>query len=112
MNIEPQELTAAWARILNGRQGPNDHKLAILWLRQVQMDVLPMDAPTCAVTDHNGRRRLARELINFAVSDLDGAEPKSEPRGEPDDAAVERGRRLAASRAAEPRSRGARRRGQ
>lgn len=108
MNIEPQELTAAWARILTGRQRPNDHKLAVLWLRQVQMEVLPMDAPTCAVQDHNGRRRLARELINFAVSDLDGPHPTHD--AEPDDAAVERGRKLAASRAGERRPRGAARR--
>ncbi|HZH50267.1 MAG TPA: hypothetical protein VEZ16_00145 [Microvirga sp.] len=108
MIIEPQELKDAWTRILTGRQQPNDHKLAILWLRQVQMEVLPMDAPTCAVQDHNGRRRLARELINFAVSDLDG--PQTEPRTEPDDAAVERGRKLAASRPSERRPRGAARR--
>jgi hypothetical protein len=103
--IRTETVREALARIMQDRPAHGDGSLLRLWLRQVVFEVSPEGAPSCAVHELEGRRKLARELISLAVSsDLDRAR---DPSDDSADLAVERGRR----RAVEPRSiRGAGRR--
>lgn len=99
-----EELVKAWERVLSDRAVSGDGMRVVLWLRRVQLDVLPMGAPTCAVHDSEGQRRLAAKILGFApgTEDVD-----TERRDARSDLALRRaGRDVAAA----PRSRGAARR--
>jgi hypothetical protein len=68
MSLTPtEELTEAWKRILSDRAAAGDGAKAILWLRSKLMLVSPLGAQSCAVHDFEGQRRLAAELLAFAV---------------------------------------------
>ena len=101
-----EELAEAWARVLTDRGTRGDGERIALWLRREVLKVLPLGAPTCAVHDSEGRRRLAAEILQFVPEDqpIDDA---AEHRDARSDLALQRAGRAAGIG---PGSRGARRR--
>lgn len=100
-----QEMQEAWARVLSDRGLPGDGMRVTLWLRRVQLNVLPMGAPTCAVHDSEGQRRLASQILGFAPGTDDVDRERTDARS---DLALRRASRDAS--AGQSRARGANRR--
>lgn len=106
--IDPdKEIVEAWGRLLNDCAHDGDGEKALIWLRRMQLDIPPMNAETCAVHDHNGARRLAATIINFAVTSENARSERSDYRT---DADHQRARRRYADEHGGRRSRGAERR--
>lgn len=108
MKSPDEELVDAWGRILNDCPIGGDGEKARIWLRRRVLEVLPMNAEPCAVQDHNGARRLAALILNFAVkSDNDG---RTERNNNDTDFSFERRRRSHDAAAGSNKPRGAARR--
>jgi len=102
-----EELAAAWNRILNDCPSTGDGEKAMIWLRRKQLEVPPMGVEPCAVQDHNGMRRLAATILNFAVKSDDG---NNERNSSNTDLTYERYRRAYDAATGGPKPRGAGRR--
>lgn len=106
---KPSEPHEFWGRLLNGVGTRKDAEDAVLHLRAVLMEVMPLGSAPCALSEHNGRRTLAQQLINHAASLDLGTERNASDDADADLRRIRARRRAAAERSA-PQQRGAARR--